>query len=139
MMRHSCPCAAKENERVVFMASISEGSVAAAPVGHVIPFTHVVTNVGNAYDTATSAFTAPYEGQYMLFVSVDVSPDYMRLGLAINGHIIIHGHNDGDQRHIYTGGAITLNEGDVVTVVHGRDVVGAVDGGEEAIFSGFKI
>ena len=123
---------------MAFTASIGESSVKAAS-GHVIPFSRVITNVGNSYDAITSAFTAPYDGQYMIFVSVDTSSDYKRLAITNNGHSIIPGHNDGPDHHIYAGGVLSLLKGDEVTVNHGPEVVGVVDGGPEAIFSGFKI
>ncbi|KAL8567588.1 hypothetical protein ACOMHN_054401 [Nucella lapillus] len=55
-----------------------------------------------------------------------------------NGRIIIPGHNDADDHHIFAGGAITLQAGDEVTIRH-HGTAGAVDGGPEAIFCGFTI
>ena len=115
-----------------------ETSVKAAS-GHIIPFSRVITNVGSSYDAITSAFIAPYDGQYMIFVSVDTSSNYKRLDITKNGHAIIPGHNDVLDHHIYAGGVLTLLKGDEVTISHGLDVDGFVDGGPEAIFSGFKI
>ncbi|KAL8563900.1 hypothetical protein ACOMHN_049556 [Nucella lapillus] len=129
---------ATQSQRVAFTASIGQQNLDAAP-GHIIPFTHVTTNVGNAYDANTSAFTVPYDGQYFIFVSVDVSSYYRALHVTRNGQSVIPGHNDVDGNHIVAGGALTLKAGDEITVNHDMRAVGIVDGGPEAIFCGFKI
>ncbi|XP_076454348.1 complement C1q subcomponent subunit A-like [Babylonia areolata] len=127
-----------ESHKVAFTASILEHDIIASP-GHVIPFSRVVTNAGNAYDANTSAFTAPFDGQYMFFVSIDVTPTYKCFNILRNGRVVIPGHNDAGDHHIVAGGVITLRAGDEVTVNHDPAAVGAVDGGHEAIFTGFNI
>nr|KAG5694068.1 hypothetical protein BaRGS_025647 [Batillaria attramentaria] len=54
--------------KVAFSAA---GSDARASTGHIIPFPTVITNVGNAYNPATSVFTAPYDGDYFFILNMD--------------------------------------------------------------------
>jgi len=126
-----------QRQQVAFTATIVESS-SPASLHSPIPFHRVVSNVGSAFDPHTSIFTAPFTGQYMLFVTVDVSKDYRGLNIVKNGSTLFIGHNDGDDHHIVAGGAVTLNQGDKVWVRHGV-ATGLVDGGAEAVFSGFKI
>ena len=107
----------------------------------VIRFSHTLTNVGNAYNSNSGAFTAPYDGDYMFIVRVDTSPDYDALMIAKNGHAVVSGHNDGrNDYHIVTCCVMTLTSGDTVTVNHSvGEVKGHVDGGSESLFVGFRI
>ena len=134
-----CVVPDKDNERVAFTASIAEPSIPANS-GGVIRFSHTVTNIGGAYDSHTGAFTAPYDGDYMFIVSVDVSKTYARLSVKRNGHTVAEGHNDAESsEHIVACSVVTLTSGDKVTVNHGSNVIGIVDGGLESIFAGFRI
>ena len=94
---------------------------------------------GNAYTPANGSFRAPSAGTYVFIVSVDVSTDYTNLGIAKNGHDVTQGHNDGGgSRHIVATCLVTLQENDIITVVH-RHATGFVDGGQEAVFLGYKL
>nr|KAG5714761.1 hypothetical protein BaRGS_000249 [Batillaria attramentaria] len=129
---------AKETQHVVFSASISASRITASPDA-IIHFDHVIGNQGNGFDPHTGVFTAPYDGDYMFLVSVDVSDDYKRLRVEKSGHTVFYGHNDGPEHHITTGAAFRVKAGDTVSVHHDKGVVGYVDGGPESIFTGFRI
>nr|KAG5711143.1 hypothetical protein BaRGS_004787 [Batillaria attramentaria] len=118
------------------MASVSETSLPASDHA-IVRFSHVITNIGNAYDPHTGVFTAPHDGDYVFHVSVDVHTDYHGLYLQRNGHTVAVGNNDGGANtHIDTGAPMRLKVGDTVTVNHPSS--GTLDGGPESIFYGFR-
>ena len=110
-----------------------------ASSGSIIPFGHVVVNIGNGFSAATSVFTSPYDGAYMFFVHADISADYRAFELRKNGHTVVACHNDGNMRRIACGTTMSLHAGDEVTVVHAIANTGVVDAGYETAFSGFRI
>jgi hypothetical protein len=123
---------------VAFHAYIQEHNIPETS-NAVIRFSHTITNVGNGYNQVSGAFTAPYAGNYMFAVSVDVSADYTELSIRRNGHAFTYGHNDAGDHHIVASCVMTLQKGDTVTVNHVDPVHGTVDGGSEAVFVGFMI
>ncbi|KAK7488047.1 hypothetical protein BaRGS_00020638 [Batillaria attramentaria] len=60
-------------------------------------------------------------------------------GIMRNGRGMVRGNNDANGRHITTGATLSLNAGDTITVNHAGWSSGFVDGGAEAVFSGFKL
>nr|KAG5714759.1 hypothetical protein BaRGS_000247 [Batillaria attramentaria] len=119
---------ARADRTVSFTAYIEDSNVPEVADG-VIVFAHIVTNIGDAYDNATGVFTAPYDGDYMFLVSVDVSPDYQQLNLRKNDEIIVEGNNPYQDHHITTWSTVSLTAGDEVTVKHAGEVGGKIDGG----------
>jgi hypothetical protein len=57
---------------VAFSAFIPEGDYMMHEWNHVLPFTSVITNVGNAYDSTTGIFTCPFDGDYFISVVANV-------------------------------------------------------------------
>lgn len=128
-------------QTIAFSASVAEdtpGTKFIHASEGIIPFGHVITNVGGGYKPALSAFEAPVDGVYMFYVRVDISADYRAVILSRNGNFFIVGHNDGNMRFISCGATISLRAGDAVAVYHGSST-GSIDGGLESSFSGFKI
>nr|KAG5712542.1 hypothetical protein BaRGS_011516 [Batillaria attramentaria] len=127
----------QDNDSVYFSAYITGGDIHAS-ADQVIRFSEVVDNTGNAYNPHTGAFTAPYDGGYMFFVSVDVSASYAWLKVMRNEQKVVEGNDDGSSRQITTGVALTLNVGDTVTVQH-CCTRGYIDQGPESVFVGFRV
>ncbi|XP_019926227.3 structural maintenance of chromosomes protein 2 [Magallana gigas] len=54
--------------------------------GNILVFPHVVTNNGNGYTPSTGKFTAPTDGTYVFFVTVNTyDSNYIYLDLVLNG------------------------------------------------------
>nr|KAG5694070.1 hypothetical protein BaRGS_025649 [Batillaria attramentaria] len=71
--------------KVAFSAA---GTNAQASAGHIIPFQTFITNVGNAYNPATSVFTAPYDGDYFFILNMDVSASYRAADITLNCSLV---------------------------------------------------
>ncbi|KAK7111765.1 cerebellin-1-like [Littorina saxatilis] len=126
-------------QRVAFAAYISHEPHLTASAGVTVLFNGVITNVGSAFNPATSAFTAPFNGQYMFFVRVDISKDCFGVDLRLNGKRVAAANNDGYvSSHVNAGVALNLKVGDVVTVTF-YSSQGVVDAGIESVFTGFLL
>uniref|UniRef100_K1RN94 Complement C1q-like protein 2 n=1 Tax=Magallana gigas TaxID=29159 RepID=K1RN94_MAGGI len=54
--------------------------------GNILVFPHVVTNNGNGYNPSTGKFTAPTDGTYVFFVTVNTyGSNYIYLDIVLNG------------------------------------------------------
>lgn len=54
--------------------------------GNILVFPHVVANNGNGYNPSTGKFTAPTDGTYVFFVTVNVyGGNYIYLDIVLNG------------------------------------------------------
>lgn len=140
---HLCRASLSDDNKhpVAFIAHMANHSVSETALHPVIRFREVVTNTGHAYSYREGAFIAPYDGDYMLIVSVDVSTDYDALSIHKNGRSVVEGNNDGGHgTHIVASCVIALTSGDVVTVNHsGNEIKGSVGGGSKSVFVGFRI
>nr|KAG5702046.1 hypothetical protein BaRGS_015781 [Batillaria attramentaria] len=102
--------------KVAFSAA---GSDAQASAGHIIPFKTVITNVGNAYNPATSVFTAPYDGDYFFILNMDVSDSYRAAEIRLNGALVFEADKDDHYgKHVSGSSILSLRAGDLVTVRH---------------------
>ena len=114
-----------DNAAVAFMAAKTADQTDVA-AGEVITFTEVITNVGSAYDSTTSTFTAPYDGVYR-FSAVILSAGTTTTGVAVriykNGaNTKIAGYSDGEEGEQATISAVlSLTQGDEITIVSNRD------------------
>lgn len=133
------PLAAARAERVVFAAYITQEPRLNASTGATVLFGGVITNIGSAFNPATSVFTAPYHGQYVFFVRVDISKDCFGVDFRRNGQRVAAANNDGYvSSHVNAGVALTLKAGDTVTVTFFSSR-GYVDAGIESVFTGFRV
>ena len=100
-----------------------------ATVDDVITFDEVITNVGSAYDTTTSTFTAPYDGVYR-FSAVVLSAAGSTTGVSSriykNGaDTKIAGFSDGEEQEQATLTAtLSLTQGDEITIAIGDSGAG---------------
>eukprot|EP00105_Crassostrea_gigas_P008401 XP_011422961.1 PREDICTED: uncharacterized protein LOC105325203 [Crassostrea gigas] len=75
-------CASKM--RVGFTVGITSSSSSWA--GNILVFPHVVTNNGNGYNPSSGKFTAPTDGTYVFFVTVNAyGSNYIYLNIVLNG------------------------------------------------------
>ena len=101
----------------------------------VITFDEVITNVGSAYDSTTSTFTAPYDGVYRFSANV-LSDSGTTTGVTAklykNGaDTQITGFADGEvlEEAVVTA-VLLLTQGDEITIVNGNaddDIYGNAD------------
>ncbi|KAI4876165.1 hypothetical protein NFI96_000174, partial [Prochilodus magdalenae] len=96
-------------------------------------FNKVITNVGNAYNPITGAFTAPVRGVYQFTLHVHgvgnpstaVSVDLLKNGMFV---IHIYGHQPGNRVTTSNGVSVLMEVGDIITlrIPAGRHVAGDV-------------
>nr|KAG5700712.1 hypothetical protein BaRGS_029077 [Batillaria attramentaria] len=130
---------AVNQRRVAFSAAVGASNVPASG-SSIIPFTTIITNVGNAYNPTTSVFTAPYDGDYFFILNVDVSLDYESMALTHNGHAITYADKDDKtETHVSGSAVISMKTGDVISVNHYVNDVGYVEGGIDSTFTGFYV
>lgn len=91
----------------------------------IIEFDTVITNIGNAFDTRHSHFTAPVKGIYLFSGSLFVAPGYYaHADIVKNGNAIgyLYAYSN---HHISTETiVVTLETGDMVWIKHRGDAVG---------------
>ena len=128
------------NERhVAFSAHIPEQHGINASPNAIVPFTSVITNIGNALNPHTAVFTAPYDGDYFFAVYVDVTGGYKGVSVRKNNVLVVHADADdtvSTRRSVSA--VVSLRAGDVVTVNQG-DGGGVLDDGVDSVFTGFLI
>jgi len=113
-------------------------------VNTVIPYTLVVLNIGDVYDTDTDAFTAPANGIYYFYFVHYHKPGFTVLYLRINDANYQEIASD-DQMYLSTGtcsAAVQLQQGDTVsTHLYGNDEgnIHCQAGGGECQFGGFLV
>ena len=111
-----------DNAAVAFMAAKTAAQTDAA-AEDVITFDEVITNVGSAYDSTTSTFTAPYDGVYR-FSAVVTSDNGSTTGVIPkiykNGaDTQIGGFSDGEVAEAAPISAVlSLTQGDEITIVN---------------------
>lgn len=75
-------CASTTN--VGFTAGLT--SLSSSWEGDILVFPHIVTNNGNGYNPSTGKFTAPTDGSYVFFVTVNTNlKKYIYLDIVLNG------------------------------------------------------
>ena len=63
--------------------------------GDVIQFSHIITNVGNHYNSVTSTFVAPYDGFYLFSASVSCDDDvHVRANIMKEGSLLATAYAD---------------------------------------------
>ena len=110
---------------VAFMAAKTAAQTDAA-AQEVITFDEVITNVGSAYDSTTSTFTAPYDGVYRFSAVVTssqgsttgVSPMIYKNGATTSISGYLNGE-EGEQAIISA--VLSLTQGDEITIVNYAD------------------
>ena len=127
------------NVHVAFSAFISDGPNIPASSGSIVPFHSVITNTGGAYDTSSSTFTTPVDGDYFFAIDINISTNYGYLGLYQNDDLKVYADRDDNvSTHLSTNAVLRLKAGDVVTVKH-HSSTGFLEPGRESVFSGFLI
>ena len=127
------------NVHVAFSAFIPEGSNIAASSGSIVPFTSVITNTGGAYDSSSSTFTAPVDGDYFFAIDINISTGYDDLRLFQNDVATVWADRDDSvSTHLSTNAVLRLKAGDVVSVKQDSSS-GYLEQGRESVFSGFLI
>ncbi|KAL2083038.1 hypothetical protein ACEWY4_020811 [Coilia grayii] len=113
----------REQSRVSFSASLlAEGMGNIGPSGvDTLLFKHVITNIGNAYNAHTGAFTAPIRGVYFFVVFVyGVGNASTATGVSLyrNGeHVVVaYAHQPSSVVRASNGASLLLEKGDVVYV-----------------------
>ncbi|XP_076142380.1 uncharacterized protein LOC143124611 isoform X3 [Alosa pseudoharengus] len=112
----------REERRVSFSASLSgSGHITIGPFNTAtnLVYKHVFTNIGNAYNPITGAFTAPVRGVY--YFDVFVFGDGGRLtavSLYKNGEHVLIAYSAGDIHHLNAsnGVSLLLEVGDVISL-----------------------
>nr|KAG5710190.1 hypothetical protein BaRGS_006709 [Batillaria attramentaria] len=130
---------ADRDRHVAFAAYINDEPNLAASAGATVAFAGVITNIGSAYNPATSVFTAPYDAIYMFFVRVDISHDCFGVDIRENGRRIAAANNDNYiSTHVSAAVTLSLKTGDAITVTY-FSTKGVVDAGIESVFTGFML
>nr|KAG5712446.1 hypothetical protein BaRGS_011420 [Batillaria attramentaria] len=65
-----------------------------ATSGKVVPFHTVILNTGTVYNSSSSLFTAPRDGDYFFILNVDVSKDHDCISIRRNGGTVIVADRD---------------------------------------------
>ena len=127
------------NVHVAFSAFIPSVTNIPASRGSIVPFTSIITNTGGAYDSSSSTFIAPVDGDYFFAIDMNISMDYGDLGMYQNDDLKVYADRD-DQvsTHLSTNGVLRLKAGDVVRVKQ-HSSTGFLEPGRESVFSGFLI
>ncbi|KAL7834232.1 hypothetical protein SRHO_G00284790 [Serrasalmus rhombeus] len=108
-------------------------------------YKNVLTNIGNAYNSSTGIFTAPFRGVYYICFTASVyDNNSYNLGLTLykNGHALLHlGEygSDGYAKHVSTGVALELMVGDQLYTKLPANYVVYDDSLFRTSFSGFLI
>ncbi|XP_037389189.1 transcriptional regulatory protein AlgP-like isoform X15 [Pygocentrus nattereri] len=108
-------------------------------------YKNVLTNIGNAYNSVTGIFTAPFRGVYYICFTAGVNDNNsFNLGLTLykNGNALLHlGENgsDGYAKHVSTGVALELVVGDQLYTKLPANYVVYDDSLFRTSFSGFLI
>ncbi|KAK7505063.1 hypothetical protein BaRGS_00003633 [Batillaria attramentaria] len=124
---------------VAFTAAVSTPGTVRATSGKVVPFHTVILNTGTVYNSSSSLFTAPRDGDYFFILNVDVSKDHDCISIRRNGGtVIVADRDDTVSTHLTGSGVMGLKRGDTVGAYHCTSA-GYVESGLESTFSGFLI
>ncbi|XP_036436829.1 complement C1q-like protein 4 [Colossoma macropomum] len=107
-------------EKVAFSAALGLPAGLRGPKNAetTLVYKNVLTNIGNAYNSSTGIFTAPFRGVYYVrFTAAVYNNNSYNLGLNLykNGHYLLHlGENgpDGYAKHVSSGVTLVLVAGD---------------------------
>ncbi|XP_034446204.1 complement C1q-like protein 2 isoform X2 [Hippoglossus hippoglossus] len=108
-------------KRVAFTAALTSSSTTIGPFNTftTLVFRHVITNIGNAYNTNTGLFIAPVKGAYHfeLYIGAHGDPSHPSAAILVrNGHniCIAYEHQPSHFGSSANGATLLLEVGDVV-------------------------
>ncbi|XP_062598741.1 complement C1q-like protein 2 [Saccostrea cucullata] len=108
--------------KVAFTAGITSSDSSWS--GSKLVFPKIIFNTGGGYNPTTGMFTAPVDGHYVFFVSVQsYGTSYIKMEIVLNGESKVKtmAHDTNDKDYYETGVnlvVLRLNQGDKVWVKH---------------------
>ena len=132
-------------ERRVAFAVYPSTTTAAANNDTIIPFDVAMTNIGNAFDTQTHLFTAPFDGPYYFTLNLNakgVKNDLTEFFyLRYKETAVALADNDDKRSTLYTAHTVVeLKQGDVLSVViYSDNPKFVVDEGIDNMFVGLYL